>query len=552
MEQPRTDTHPTESLIDFLTRHGISYTHHKKDPKKFYVECPYKHEHTRAEHGPTDAYVMDGDGIHNWGFYCAHASCKNRRDWESFKKGYNIQTALPLQVTSEHQRLLKWTDDDIDTVSAEDAQPVFPETELMTGIFAEIKKAYAGRIPIPVPYQFAGLKHIASAILGKSIWIASGNRIYPNIYTGLIGASADAHKTVLISQMKSILGKSDPHVQQLSQIATPEGLLNHFVEPSEVPDKEADDDTFTYKGGYAKAVSPELIPYIQSEQRERESIRWSGMFSEFGAILQKGNRPSGSGIFELLLQLYDNERKIESPTKVAPTVAYNPTFTLLGASALELIENALNFTYVSAGLTNRFEWYLSTPVEQMFLYGEPDATVINQIVQCLGNLREKWKSKPCFEFTPDARALGDEWFAEFTEKILPKFENTLVLHSLKRMKMHLIKNALIFAAIDESSDEPKIKVEHITRGIQLSWYLTETTNAIFSNFANSDQKRVEDRILEILRKSPRQSAASLANKMSWATFEQITRSLQLMEAFGRIAGETPKRTKVYFVVKDDL
>ena len=87
-------------------------------------------------------------------------------------------------------------------------------------------------------------------------------------------------------------------MQQLSQIATPEGLLNHFVDTERMYlIKEADDDTFTYKGGYAKAVSPELIPYIQSEQRERESIRWSGMFSELmERFFRKVTVPSGSGI----------------------------------------------------------------------------------------------------------------------------------------------------------------------------------------------------------------------------------------------------------------
>ena len=65
---------------------------------------------------------MDGVRYPQLGFLLRKAReyHKNRRDWESFKKGYrHPNVTLPLQVTSEHQRLLKWTDDDIDTVSAE-------------------------------------------------------------------------------------------------------------------------------------------------------------------------------------------------------------------------------------------------------------------------------------------------------------------------------------------------------------------------------------------------------------------------------------------------
>ena len=76
-----------ETLEEYLSRHGIEYTH-TKEAGKFYVNCPYKDHHSGGKHGATDAYVFDDSQA--WAFYCSHASCANRRTWDAFKRGNGI------------------------------------------------------------------------------------------------------------------------------------------------------------------------------------------------------------------------------------------------------------------------------------------------------------------------------------------------------------------------------------------------------------------------------------------------------------------------------
>ena len=77
-----------ETLEEYLRRNGIQYQP-TKDPNKFYVECPYKSEHTGGKQGPTDSYVFD-DGT-GWAYYCSHAHCRDKRTWEAFKAGHGIK-----------------------------------------------------------------------------------------------------------------------------------------------------------------------------------------------------------------------------------------------------------------------------------------------------------------------------------------------------------------------------------------------------------------------------------------------------------------------------
>lgn len=75
-------------LLQFLTSHKIE--NEKRHGGGFYVECPYKQNHTGGVSNRTDAYVFCGD--HGFAFYCSHASCKEagNNTWRRFKQGIGI------------------------------------------------------------------------------------------------------------------------------------------------------------------------------------------------------------------------------------------------------------------------------------------------------------------------------------------------------------------------------------------------------------------------------------------------------------------------------
>ena len=83
--QPRLDLEIT--LDQWLRDHGIAYTA-ADESGKYFVECPYKDNHTGGINKPKDAYVF---GV-PFAFHCSHASCKknNHTTWDAFKKGNGI------------------------------------------------------------------------------------------------------------------------------------------------------------------------------------------------------------------------------------------------------------------------------------------------------------------------------------------------------------------------------------------------------------------------------------------------------------------------------
>ena len=561
--------HLDESLEEFLRRHHISYES-TGTSNKFYVKCPYEARHASGKNGPTDAYVFD-DGK-GWAFYCSHASCANNRTWEAFKEGYQIdlykgkpdsyqdkrdyQQAKGEEREAREARKNAWTESDIERAEdTGDTDPEFPD-DLFFNVFAEYRDAWDGIAPFHDSFLFATCKHAVSAVLGKSVFIESGVRIYPNHYTGLVGASADAQKSTTLSAMqKYILSKADPNVEPLRALATPEGLINLFVEPKVMEAKDDDGNDITYyRGGYADSIPEDRIPELQAQQCEEESVRICAVFSELSTALLKGKKMHAQGLIETLLQLYDCEPMIQSQTKENPTVAEFPTFSMIGASTMILLEESMGTEYIFGGFANRFEWYLTgDPKPAMFLWGMPKQHKLNKVVDKIGKLRSTWckDGRPTgFSISKEAIELGQNW-TEKIDVVIREEENPLVVESVKRAKLHVLKNSLIFAVLTNTPDNAVVGQEHIEKAIALAGYSMSVAKRIFASYASSDVHRVEKRIIEILKNTPLLTAKQTYHKMAWAKFEDVARIIETMCLHGMLGWEKPSRSKRYFVLKDE-
>lgn len=451
-------------------------------------------------------------------------------------------------VVSDHPEV---TEDMIET--AEDVGDVniaFPP-ELFQGPFAEYRDAWDGAAPFSDAFLFASYKHMVSAVLGKSVYIESGMRVYPNHYTCLIGTTGDANKSTTISSaIKRILKPADSNVQPLSALATPEGLLNLFVEPKRIETE----DGVQYLGGYADHVgSNRKIEQIQAAQAEDESIRICGYFTEMSAVLLRNRKGHSQGLNQALLQLYDCDEYVHSPTKKSPTVAHNPTFSMIGASTFELIEQSLSAEYIFGGLTNRVEWYLAGDRKpDMLLWGHPDNDLIESSMNAVKSLRQKWlqvERSVGFTLESDALAYGTEWLNRLQETIAGD-NRELVTETLKRSKLHMLKNSLIFASISNEQTDTTIKREHVELACKLAEYCGDVVRKLFAIYAASDFGRVEHRVLECLQKNPMISAKVLRNRLNSVTFADVDRALKIYIERGIVGVTTPKKTALYYVIKE--
>ena len=143
----------SETLEDFLRRHRIGYTVSKDPGKYFLTECPFRAGHTDGKQGKTDTYVFD-DGT-GWAFYCSHAHCADKRTWEAFKKGHNINGGNG----NGYQKKKKNgngnyvsdpppTEDQIEQSDEEPKTVKFPE-DMFYGIFETYRNSVEGRTPVP-------------------------------------------------------------------------------------------------------------------------------------------------------------------------------------------------------------------------------------------------------------------------------------------------------------------------------------------------------------------------------------------------------------------
>ena len=553
-------TKPNETLREFLDRHNIAYEP-SKESNKFYVECPYKAGHASGKNGKTDAYVF-GDAS-GWAFNCSHTSCKQagRSTWESFKEGFGIQgkafqKSVGSQVNADYvSDTPLYSDDDIDTDKGEDALMEFPQ-DLFFGVFKDYRDAHLDRVPLSDAFTFAGLKHTITSILGRKIYLDTSPVVFPNTYTMFIGRSSDSAKGNALRQSREMLKHSAPNVLTLSGLATPEGLLNQFVKPTEKVEDTDDGEITTFWGGFADGMNnPERIRYILGDMCEKESPRLAGYFGEFGSVLRKATKMNATGLLELIMQLYDAEDDNDSPTKTNRTVAEYPTFSMLAATDLRLIETVLQDAYISGGFTNRFEWYLGKSVKKRFLNKPKDQTPWNTCVQEVGKLRDKFgegTDQIAFGITDKAYDLGQSFTDQLATHLNSEtMSDTMIADSLRRTDMHVLKNALVFSVILNKPEDKTIGVEAVELAISLAEFTTHCTRLIFKDFATTINKQVEDKILNYLRKHPKSSMGVIANRTR-TDIQTIEKAIDALVRTHQVVKLKGERKPLYAVIKNEV
>ena len=550
--------------LDGLTRDANLTCHETSADGTVRVDCPFNAEHKR------DAFVkLDSDGYPS--FKCHHNSCSGKGFNEMAKvTGIEVpynprgefdakQAELANQYQQNQQAIRDaedgqtYTDEQIDTDITDREVPDFP-MELFTGIFSHYREALDEANPVPDSFLFATMKQAICATLGRSVFIDTEPLVYPVIFTGLIGDSSTGHKGVALKCIRRLLRIADPNVLQMPSLTTEEGFIDMFIEPEPVIkkfDEEGNEvnEITGYTGGWFPFVNDkDKAEEIMEAQMSAESIRILGTFDEFSQILQRGKKAYTAGMLEMIMDLYDAPDQIISPNKHSKSSADNPTFGLIGCSTFNLIENALDTNYIGGGLTNRFEWFHGESKRSMFTFGKAKVDAWTKAVEQLQALRARFDSPTAYTMTPESNDMGLQWLKQF-EKQLGDIDHDFVVDSLKRQKILIMKNALIFSILrNEGTDIEPVDIE---KAIILSEYTCNIVNILFANFHNSETKRVVSRIIEILKEKPRLSKKRIWQYMKWAEVRDVEDSIDRLTRMGILGVEKPKRTPLYLVIKEN-
>ena len=175
-----------------------------------------------------------------------------------------------------------------------------------------------------------------SAILGRRVWMDMGVfTVYPNLFVVLVAGSGQFRKTTSIRLIEKLIRQVDPHPNFISQKITPEALIDA------VKIQRTGDDS-----NLGKEISE---GYVLAE--------------ELGIFINK--KSYEAGMASILIPLYDCADVFEYRTKGRGVEEIrNACFSLLGASTVDWIRDAIPREAVGGGLTSRMIFvFTETPPE---------------------------------------------------------------------------------------------------------------------------------------------------------------------------------------------
>ena len=541
-----------QNNLDGLIRDANLTRHETGSDGTVRVDCPFNADHDK------DAFVkLDEQGFPT--FSCHHNSC-NGKGFNAMAQLTGIEVLYTQNPTNQPSNINfageqpKWTEADIETEDSSPQLAEFPE-ELFFDVFETYREAHIDKVPMSDAFCFASIKHCISSTLGRKYYIDSEPEIFPNFYTALIGDSSDAAKGIALRQQAKMLRSIDPTVHTIKSLTTPAGLVNLFVQPNEKERQGADGETETYYiGGLAdKITDTDFIVEMITNCCNKESFRISCQLGEFRDLLIKSARSTGAGLLELIMDIYDADDVIDSNTKVDASLAKYPTLSMIGGTDKRLIEKALGAEYIGGGLTNRFEWYLGHEIEERFINQRADSQLWGKAQNVLGNIRNKFDQSPqqvAFTIPSESETLGDDFLKKHKQHLKAiREDEELAADSLRRTKMHVLKNSLIFSVLCNKSDDTVIHPEQMQKAIILAKWTTNATQHIFNDFALGDDSNLKKRLIKLLTSNPRMSASQIGNRLR---NENPTKLFQMLEVLTRhevLIREIPKRTALYSVRK---
>ena len=192
---------------------------------------------------------------------------------------------------------------------------------------------------------------------------------------------------------------------------------------------------------------------------------------------------------------------------------------------------------MQGGFANRFSYYYATPTE-LIPHPQPGAQQFLDIVKGAVNaIRFKFTQPTGFTWSADTEQALPDWYIKLHTTVKAE-QNELVKQALNRTDTQMRKAALLHAAITNETGDYEISVKSLQWAIQLSAYLQAVTPHIYRDFNMSEKRCLEQRVVDLLTQTPKQTARELTKRIRWASAEDINRAVKELVENGTLIGET--------------
>ena len=153
---------------------------------------------------------------------------------------------------------------------------------------------------------------------------------------------------------------------------------------------------------------------------------------------------------------------------------------------------------------------ITPPVDDFIFKPQPgDPKFLDIVKYSVNQFRLKFPEPTGFQFDPDVEVEGEHWYKAAPRRAQGKNGIRFTREALASADIHMYKAALLHAAITNAPDDTDIGIESLKWAIQLAEYLQAVTTQIYSSFNLSEERRLEQRIIDLLTQKPNQTAREL-------------------------------------------
>ena len=530
-------------LQEFLDKNNIEYDPPKQsnDGIIFPMQCVFDESHGK------DAFaIQKPDG--RWGWSCFHSSCESL-SWHDFR-----EVVAPKQQSYRSSSITRGYIDDDDTIhdtsdieDTPDDRIEFP-IDLMDGLPAMMMLACKDRKDLQPEFLHAVTFNNLGSILGRKVWLIDDPPVFPNLYTVIVGETGFAQKSQVTKLGKIVLKMADQNVIRQTMLATPEGLINLFVFPNSlfpgcsIPDAYEDmfnELTKQEKEGIAKSCDTfddehRSLKSMVEESGPEEGFRLQLVQNEMASLLKQMKKTSGSGLNEVLTQLYDMEDAVDSPTKTNPTIAHYPCMNIVSSTTTSWLEKNIEVDHIEGGFINRFAFYYNNDIniEDKRMFNPPiDKKLLTQVAKTMNEFRSGIpESGYPMSVNEESIEFSEDWHLN-TIKQIASIANDTVRDSLKRFSLHCKKFSILYGITDNAIGDKTIKIHSMQKACKLTTYHISVARKLFGDFASNEMQKIEDLVYFKIRTNGTRgvTAREISNATRRASIEQITKCIENLE-----------------------
>ncbi len=338
-------------------------------------------------------------------------------------------------------------------------------------------------------HESAGL-WLASTVIARRLCLPmSFDNVYPNLFILWLAPTTLYNKTTGLNIARGIAQKSFPFLLA-PQNTTPESFLSDMSgrEPTNFTDMSDQDKELWRK--------------------ERDFCSQRGLvLDEISGLMANANREYNAGLLEAFLRFYDCDPLfIRSTRAQGRVVVHNSYLSLIGASTpAAMIDYLKNEHLWSMGWWSRFAILLAAEAKD---FQWQESKITDEPPEILQNLLDihhrlpstKWPNPPTALNALFADGVYDIWsrynkIVRYDMLVGDNDLDEILYGTYGRSQIQALKVAIILAALDWSSDNVIITMQHLAQAISIAEKWRHGAHDTVNTIRADDFSRIEKRII---------------------------------------------------------